>query len=170
MPTRLKKRYSILLSDEIAERFERVARRRNGAKTAIIEEMLDQRFNPERYPLIDGILQRLDELSNEVAVATDGRVLARSARRRMDRSLLRCPRAGPLHEGPVCVAVANSTVVLTNGTTQRSTLLSTQTAERCARYHRQMGVRPRSVIRPDRLRTTHTKNGHCTIGQSEDVV
>jgi hypothetical protein len=79
MPTRLKKRYSILLSDEIAERFERVARRRNGAKSAIIEEMLDRRLNPERYPLIDeGILRRLDELSrnlgglkSEVAVATE---------------------------------------------------------------------------------------------------
>jgi predicted DNA-binding protein len=79
MPTRLKKRYSILLSDEIAERFERVARRRNGAKSAIIEEMLDRRLNPERYPLIDeGILRRLDELSrnlgglkSEVVVATE---------------------------------------------------------------------------------------------------
>jgi predicted DNA-binding protein len=79
MPTRLKKRYSILLSDEIAERFERVARRRNGAKSAIIEEMLDRRLNPERYPLIDeGILRRLDEISrnlgglkSEVAVATE---------------------------------------------------------------------------------------------------
>jgi predicted DNA-binding protein len=79
MPTRLKKRYSILLSDEIAERFERVARRRNGAKSAIIEEMLDRRLNPERYPLIDeGVLRRLDELSrnlgglkSEVAVATE---------------------------------------------------------------------------------------------------
>jgi predicted DNA-binding protein len=79
MPTRLKKRYSILLSDEIAERFERVARRRNGAKSAIIEEMLDRRLNPERYPLIDdGILRRLDEMSrnlagikSDVAVATE---------------------------------------------------------------------------------------------------
>jgi predicted DNA-binding protein len=79
MPSRLKKRYSILLSDEIAERFERVARRRNGAKSAIIEEMLDRRLNPERYPLIDeGILRRLDELSrnlgtlkSEAAVATE---------------------------------------------------------------------------------------------------
>lgn len=79
MPTRLKKRYSILLSDEIAERFERVARRRNGAKSAIIEEMLDRRLNPERYPLIDeGILRRLDDLSrnlgalkSEVAVAAE---------------------------------------------------------------------------------------------------
>jgi predicted DNA-binding protein len=68
MPTRLKKRYSILLSDELAERFERVARRRNGAKSAIIEEMLDRRLNPERYPLIDdGILRRFDELSKDFA-------------------------------------------------------------------------------------------------------
>src|SRR5215471_8490062 len=68
MPTRHKKRYSILLSDEIAERFERVARRRNGTKSAIIEEMLDRRLNPERYPLIDDvILRRFDELSRGVA-------------------------------------------------------------------------------------------------------
>jgi predicted DNA-binding protein len=67
MPTRLKKRYSILLSDELAERFERVARRRNGAKSAIIEEMLDRRLNPESYPLIDeALLRRLDELSKEL--------------------------------------------------------------------------------------------------------
>src|SRR3974390_753397 len=79
MPSRLKKRYSILLSEEIAERFERVARRRNGAKSAIIEEMLDRRLNPERYPLIDdGILRRLDEMSrslagikSDVAIATE---------------------------------------------------------------------------------------------------
>jgi len=79
MPTRHKKRYSILLSDEIAERFERVARRRNGAKSAIIEEMLDRRLNPERYPLIDDvILRRFDDLSRslgaikrDVAVATE---------------------------------------------------------------------------------------------------
>jgi predicted DNA-binding protein len=71
MPTRLKKRYSILLSDEIAERLERVARRRNGAKSAIIEEMLDRRLNPERYPLIDeGILRRLDEHSRNLAAIT----------------------------------------------------------------------------------------------------
>jgi hypothetical protein len=68
MPTRLKRRYSILLSDELAERFERVARRRNGAKSAIIEEMLDRRLNPERYPLIDdAVLRRFDELTKELA-------------------------------------------------------------------------------------------------------
>lgn len=68
MPTRLKRRYSILLSDELAERFERVARRRNGAKSAIIEETLDRRLNPERYPLIDdGVLRRLDGLSKDLA-------------------------------------------------------------------------------------------------------
>jgi predicted DNA-binding protein len=79
MPTRLKRRYSILLSDELAERFERVARRRNGAKSAIIEETLDRRLNPERYPLIDdAVLRRLDGLSKdltslkrEVAIATE---------------------------------------------------------------------------------------------------
>lgn len=68
MTSRSKKRYSILLSEELAERFERVARRRNGAKSAIIEEMLDRRLNPERYPLIDeALLRRLDDLSKDVS-------------------------------------------------------------------------------------------------------
>jgi hypothetical protein len=68
MPGRCKKRYSIVLSEEIAERFERVARRRHGAKSAIVEELLDRRLNPERYPLIDeSIVRRLDELSRSLA-------------------------------------------------------------------------------------------------------
>jgi predicted DNA-binding protein len=68
MPTQLKRRYSILLSDELADRFERVARRRRGAKSAIIEEALDRRLNPERYPLIDeALLRRLDQLSKDMA-------------------------------------------------------------------------------------------------------
>ncbi len=68
MTSRTKKRYSILLSQEIAERLERVARRRNGAKSAIIEETLDRRLNPERYPLIDeALLRRLDGLSKDNA-------------------------------------------------------------------------------------------------------
>ena len=33
-----KKRYSILLSQEVAERFERVARLRHGCKSAVVEE------------------------------------------------------------------------------------------------------------------------------------
>ncbi|MFM9850382.1 MAG: CopG family transcriptional regulator [Hyphomicrobiaceae bacterium] len=57
-----KKRYSILLSEELAERFERVARLRNGAKSALVEEALDRRLHPEKYPLIDdALLRRLDE-------------------------------------------------------------------------------------------------------------
>ena len=79
MPTLLKRRYSILLSDELAERFERVARRRNGAKSAIIEEALDRRLHPELYPLIDeAVLRRFDQQSKEInslkrdlAVATE---------------------------------------------------------------------------------------------------
>jgi hypothetical protein len=69
MTSRSKKRLSILLSEEIAERLERVARRRNGAKSAIIEETLDRRLNPERYPLInEALLRRLDEVSKDLAV------------------------------------------------------------------------------------------------------
>ena len=63
-----KKRYSILLPQELAERFERVARLRHGAKSAVVEEALDRRLNPEKYPLIDeALLRRLDEQAKSLA-------------------------------------------------------------------------------------------------------
>jgi predicted DNA-binding protein len=63
-----KKRYSILLPQELAERFERVAKLRHGAKSAMVEDALDRRLNPEKYPLIDeGLLRRLDEQAKSLA-------------------------------------------------------------------------------------------------------
>jgi predicted DNA-binding protein len=63
-----KKRYSILLPQELAERFERVARLRRGAKSAVVEDALDRRLNPEKYPLIDeALLRRLDEQAKSLA-------------------------------------------------------------------------------------------------------
>ena len=63
-----KKRYSILLPQELAERFERVAKLRHGAKSALAEEALDRRLNPEKYPLIDeALLRRLDEQAKSLA-------------------------------------------------------------------------------------------------------
>src|SRR5262245_39094123 len=63
-----KKRYSILLSEQLAERFERVARLRNGAKSALVEEALGRRLNPEKHPLIDeALLRRLDEQASSLA-------------------------------------------------------------------------------------------------------
>jgi predicted DNA-binding protein len=63
-----KKRYSILLSQEVAERFERVARLRHGAKSAVVEEALERRLIPEKYPLIDeALLRRLDEQDKSLA-------------------------------------------------------------------------------------------------------
>jgi predicted DNA-binding protein len=63
-----KKRYSILLSQEVAERFERVARLRHGAKSAVVEEALERRLMPEKYPLIDeALLRRLDEQDKSLA-------------------------------------------------------------------------------------------------------
>ena len=63
-----KRRYSILLSSELAERFERVAKLRNGAKSALVEEALDRRLNPEKYPLLDdALLRRLDEQATSLA-------------------------------------------------------------------------------------------------------
>jgi predicted transcriptional regulator len=63
-----KRRYSVLLSQELAERFERVAGLRRGSKSAIVEEALDRRLFPEKYPLIgDALLRRLDEQSRTIA-------------------------------------------------------------------------------------------------------
>jgi predicted DNA-binding protein len=63
-----KKRYSILLSQEVAERFERVARLRHGAKSAVVEEALERRLIPEKYPLIDeALLRRLDQQDKSLA-------------------------------------------------------------------------------------------------------
>jgi predicted DNA-binding protein len=63
-----KRRYSVLLSSELAERFERVAKLRNGAKSALVEEALDRRLNPEKYPLLDAaLLRRLDEQATSLA-------------------------------------------------------------------------------------------------------
>src|SRR5262245_65583361 len=63
-----KKRYSVLLPQELAERFERVAGLRQGSKSAIVEEALDRRLNPEKYPFIgDALLRRLDEQSRIIA-------------------------------------------------------------------------------------------------------
>jgi hypothetical protein len=63
-----KKRYSVLLPHELAERFERVAGLRHGSKSAIVEEALDRRLNPDKYPFIgDALLRRLDEQSRSIA-------------------------------------------------------------------------------------------------------
>jgi hypothetical protein len=63
-----KKRYSILLSQEVAERFERIARLRHGCKSAVVEEALERRLMPEKYPLIDeALLRRLDEQAKSLA-------------------------------------------------------------------------------------------------------
>jgi len=63
-----KKRYSVLLPQELAERFERVAGLRHGSKSAIVEEALDRRLNPDKYPFIgDALLRRLDEQSKSFA-------------------------------------------------------------------------------------------------------
>ena len=63
-----KRRYSVLLSSELADRFERVAKLRHGAKSALVEEALDRRLNPEKYPMLDeALLRRLDEQSSGLA-------------------------------------------------------------------------------------------------------
>jgi predicted transcriptional regulator len=63
-----KRRYSILLSADLADRFERVAKLRHGAKSALVEDALDRRLNPEKFPLLDdALLRRLDEQATGLA-------------------------------------------------------------------------------------------------------
>ena len=64
-----KSRYSIMLPHELAERLELAAKRRHGAKSAIVAEALDKHLNPERYPLIgEALHRRLDGVSKDLAV------------------------------------------------------------------------------------------------------
>ncbi len=62
-----KKRYTLYLSRPLARRFDEVARLRNGAKSALVEEALRESLEPKPMPGIDdGLARRLDDL-NKVA-------------------------------------------------------------------------------------------------------
>jgi predicted transcriptional regulator len=74
-----KKRYTIYLSETLARKFEPVARRRRGAKSAIVEEALRVRLEPPRHPRIDEgvVAQRINDLSKRMAtVGRDAGILA----------------------------------------------------------------------------------------------
>ena len=62
----MKKRYSLYLTQELAERFELVARLRHGAKSALVEEALDRRPQPGASTRCStSLLRRLDEQATE---------------------------------------------------------------------------------------------------------
>jgi hypothetical protein len=63
-----KKRYTLYLSREIARKFDLVAERRHGAKSALIEEALRASLEPQQHEGLGEVLgRRLNELSRAVA-------------------------------------------------------------------------------------------------------
>ncbi|MEQ1713392.1 MAG: CopG family transcriptional regulator [Hyphomicrobium sp.] len=74
-----KKRYTLYLSRPLARKFDEVARIRNGAKSALVEEALKESLEPKPMPGIeDGLMRRLDELNRsaktverDVAIVTE---------------------------------------------------------------------------------------------------
>ena len=74
-----KKRYTLYLSTPLARKLDQVAKQRNGAKSAIVEEAIKANLEPQQHPSIeDGLTRRLDDLNRktaaiqrDVAVATE---------------------------------------------------------------------------------------------------
>ncbi|KAB2943507.1 MAG: ribbon-helix-helix domain-containing protein [Hyphomicrobium sp.] len=63
-----KKRYTLYLSRPLARQLDLVARQRNGAKSALVEEALRASLEPHQHPGVDeGLARRLNELSKSVA-------------------------------------------------------------------------------------------------------
>jgi hypothetical protein len=74
-PKSAKKRYTLYLSGPLAGKFDLVARRRHGGKSALVEEAMRAQLEPRQHPGIEeGVARRLNELSR--AVATIGRDVA----------------------------------------------------------------------------------------------
>ncbi len=74
-----KKRYTLYLSRPLARKFDEVARIRNGAKSALVEEALRESLEPKAMPGVeDGLARRLDDLNKaaktverDVAIVTE---------------------------------------------------------------------------------------------------
>ena len=74
-----KKRYTLYLSSPLARKLDQVAKQRNGAKSAIVEEAIKAYLEPQQHPRIeDGLTRRLNDLNRktatiqrDVAVATE---------------------------------------------------------------------------------------------------
>ena len=72
-----KKRYTLYLSRPLARKFDEVARIRNGAKSALVEEALKESLEPKQMPgLDDALARRLDDL-NRIArtIERDGAIV-----------------------------------------------------------------------------------------------
>lgn len=70
-----KKRYTLYLSRPLARKFDLVAKQRQGAKSALVEEALRVSLEPEQHPGVeDGLARRLNDLNK--AVTTIGRDVA----------------------------------------------------------------------------------------------
>ena len=74
-----KKRYTLYISRPLARKFDEVARIRNGAKSALVEEALKESLEPKQMPgLNDALARRLDDLNRisktierDVAIVTE---------------------------------------------------------------------------------------------------
>jgi hypothetical protein len=63
-----KKRYTLYISSPLARKFDLIARQRQGAKSALVEEALKVSLEPQAHPgLEEGLARRLNELSKAVA-------------------------------------------------------------------------------------------------------
>lgn len=64
-----KHRISLYLDDGTVKNLTLAANRRKGAKSALVEEALDQYLNPERRRMLDeAMLRRMDRISSSVSV------------------------------------------------------------------------------------------------------
>jgi hypothetical protein len=70
-----KKRYTLYLSRPLARKFDQIAKLRNGAKSALVEEALKANLEPQQHPGIEeGLARRLNDLNK--AVTAVGREVA----------------------------------------------------------------------------------------------
>jgi hypothetical protein len=73
-----KKRYTLYLSRPLARKFDQIAKLRNGAKSALVEEALRANLEPQQHPGVEeGLARRLNDLNK--AVAAVGREVAVAA-------------------------------------------------------------------------------------------
>jgi hypothetical protein len=62
-----KKRYTLYLSRPLARKFDQIAKLRNGAKSALVEEALKANLEPQQHPGVEeGLARRLNDLNKAV--------------------------------------------------------------------------------------------------------
>jgi hypothetical protein len=72
-----KKRYTLYLPTPLARKFDQVARQRQGAKSALVEEALRASLEPRQHEgLEDGLARRLNELHKAVARQASDQMVA----------------------------------------------------------------------------------------------